>query len=103
MSKYNYDASRFPPGTKVRIKGERDFHAGQVGEVVRADSRYIFWVRIGDDIYRKPGRTLGLIQLGPPIAKRERRENLTEEVRQAYKRMQEKDPKFNKSVRPFVW
>lgn len=104
MSKYNYDASRFPPGTKVKIRGERDFHVGQEGEVIRADSRNSFWVRIGSDIYRKHGRTLVLIQLGPPIPKvNESRENLPEDFRKAYKKMQEKDPRFIKSVRPFVW
>lgn len=104
MSKYNYDANRFPPMTRVRVKGTRDVHAGQEGEVVRADSRSWFWVRIGNDIYRKPGRTLALIQLGPPMPKKERgRENLPEDFRKAYKRMQEKDPKFSQSVRPFVW
>lgn len=104
MEKYIYGAERFPVGTRVRVKGSRDVHSGKVGEVVRPDGRYNFWVKIADGLYRKSGRTLVAISL-PERAEPEKlpRENLTKEFDVAYRKMKAKDSRFARSIKGFVW
>lgn len=86
---------KYPIGSKIRIKGIRDPHAGSEGLVVGIMRARYYSVRILNTNYVKPGRYLKVLELGPEVeVVKPKRENDAKDIDQGYKRYQLKDPKF---------
>jgi hypothetical protein len=86
---------KYPPGTKIKIKGERHAKSGNIGCVVSKARGAFYQVRLSDGTYQVPGKYIEVLELGPAVVpKKYERENLSKEWSNAYKKVQAKDPKF---------
>lgn len=102
-----FGIDKYPPGSVVRIKGERHAKSGQQGIVVRGvpGRLCLLHVQLREGVYLVEGKHLVLIEPGKPQPKNghERRENLTKIVDQAYKALKAKDSRYAASMDKSIW
>ncbi len=77
----------YPPGSRVRIKGERHPKAGQEGTIVKKVSGSVYHVSLEGGIYCAQGKDFVVLELGPEPEPKKRRENELKLFDEAYKRM----------------
>ena len=96
-----YGPKKYPLETMVKVTGQRNAKSGQEG-IVKGYFGNLLIVKFNDGIFQIPCKNIKILSLGPileenkvdTIDKRTKKESMSKAIRDAYKRMEVKDPRF---------